>query len=144
MALEITDANFEEVVLQSDKPVLVDFWAAWCGPCRMVGPIIDEIHGDHYKKSVDNVKVFLPIIKDTLLQQLPFQLHSIKVKSIGEERFFLFAGGLPFPALPHHSEYLPLLRRTLDLLVPLDFRPTWLRNWGSQVTDLHILIEWLI
>lgn len=49
---------------------------------------IDEIHGDHYKKSVDNVKVFLPIIKDTLLQQLPFQLHSIKVKSIGEERFF--------------------------------------------------------
>lgn len=43
MALEITDANFEELVLKSDKPVLVDFWAAWCGPCRMVGPIIDEI-----------------------------------------------------------------------------------------------------
>lgn len=49
---------------------------------------IDEIHGDHYKKSVDNAKVFLPIINDTLLQQLPFRLHSIKVKSIGEERFF--------------------------------------------------------
>jgi thioredoxin 1 len=43
MALEITDANFEELVLNSDKPVLVDFWAEWCGPCRMVGPVVEEI-----------------------------------------------------------------------------------------------------
>ena len=47
MALEITDSNFEELVLKSDKPVLVDFWAAWCGPCRMLGPVIDEISNEY-------------------------------------------------------------------------------------------------
>ena len=48
MALEVNDSNFEEVVIKSDIPVLVDFWAEWCGPCRMIAPIIEEI-AEQYK-----------------------------------------------------------------------------------------------
>ncbi len=45
--IEITDNNFEQSVLGSDQPVLVDFWAQWCGPCRMIAPIVEQVAGDY-------------------------------------------------------------------------------------------------
>jgi thioredoxin 1 len=45
--IEITDANFDQEVLKSDKPVLIDFWAVWCGPCKMVAPVVEEIASEY-------------------------------------------------------------------------------------------------
>jgi thioredoxin 1 len=53
----ITKDNFEEEILKSDKPVLIDFWASWCGPCRMVSPVVDEIAGEKSDVKVCKINV---------------------------------------------------------------------------------------
>ena len=71
--LEITDDNFEAEVLKSDIPVLVDLWAPWCGPCRIVGPIIEELAGEYAGK----MKVGKLNVDDNSETAMKYQVQSI-------------------------------------------------------------------
>ena len=57
MAVKITNLNFDEVVLKSEKPVLLDFWATWCGPCQMIAPTIEKISNEHPEFLIGKVNV---------------------------------------------------------------------------------------
>lgn len=80
---QFTDADFQSEVLQSDKPVLVDFWAPWCGPCQMMGPIIEELANEYVSKGVKIGKVNV--------DENPITAGQHKVMSI--PTFLVFKGG---------------------------------------------------
>jgi thioredoxin 1 len=78
----VTDADFSEKVLKSDKPVLVDFWAEWCGPCRMIAPVLEEIAGTQDK--LDIVKLNTDENPQTMAQYRITSIPMLKVFSGGE------------------------------------------------------------
>ena len=85
-SIEVTDSTFEQEVIKADKPVLIDFWAPWCAPCRMLGPVIEEIASERK----DNVKVVKINIDDN--QEYAFRLGVMSVPTM-----LLFRPGHPQP-----------------------------------------------
>lgn len=103
--VNITDASFADDVLMSDKPVLVDFWATWCGPCKMVAPVLEEIAGEHGDK--------LTVAKIDI-DQNPASARDFQVMSI--PTMILFSGGKPVKTIVGSKGKAALLRELADVL----------------------------
>jgi len=96
-ARDVTDQNFDAEVLASEKPIMVDFWAEWCGPCRAVSPILDQIATEHSDK-IDVVKLNVDDNPETAMK---FQITSIPTMKLfkGGEVVKTVIGAKPKPAL---------------------------------------------
>jgi len=104
-AIAVADATFDEQVLQSDIPVLVDFWAQWCGPCRMMAPMVDEIAGTH-AANLRVVKVDIDAASDVADR---YQIMSVPT-------FAVFVGGELVKRIAGAKAKSALLRELADYL----------------------------
>lgn len=84
MSIELNDSNFEAEVLKSDQPVLVDFYAAWCGPCQMLGPIVEKLAEDYKDKPVKIAKVNVDEAPETAGKYQVMSIPTLLVFEKGE------------------------------------------------------------